>query len=280
MQVMPPDPPNVEVLWAQSIVGLCCRSEMDFACCERLDNNSARLVLLRPEGGRVQPRFRSALVCEKALSLSSSGRQLKESSLRAIPKRSDRIGVIVVLEGFGKMPQRGPRNGLVLSAELRRFRWRRWLANGKEMRADTGECMKESFPDSVGCGRAHHGFERLKGLLSVPGLGGDPKKTKEFLGIEKAAVHFVSDPNTKRSAASLMLPPIGAKSTNRSNSFLLDVLRVVSAKEAVTVKRSGAFAMRAGRALQPSETLITLLFRLANPVQDIVPQGNHDAQSS
>lgn len=128
-----------------------------------------------------------------------------------------------------------------------------------------GLSLKKPFPNSVGRRGAHGAAELLKSLRFIAGCCSLLQKFPELFCIEKESFYFVPDPHTERSAAAFVATAITTEDTESSDSFLPEILLVVSSEESVAIQCPGLLAVRTRRALEQTKPLISLLLRSENP---------------
>ena len=91
------------------------------------------------------------------------------------------------------------------------------------------------------------------------------KKFPKANCIEKESFYFIGDPHTECSATAFVAAAITTEDADSSDSFLSEILLVVSFEESVSIQRPGVLAVRTRRALEKSKPLVPLLLRSENP---------------
>ena len=91
------------------------------------------------------------------------------------------------------------------------------------------------------------------------------KKFPEALCIENESLYFIGDPHTECSATAFVASAIATEDAKSSDSFLSEILLVVSSEESVSIQCPSEFAVGARRALEQSKPPVPLLLRSENP---------------
>lgn len=141
--------------------------------------------------------------------------------------------------------------------------WRR--ADISQGGSDGGLRVKESFPNPIGCRVTHRARAVSESLGSISVGGRLVEKLKQTLSIEKESLDFVGAPNTEGSSTTGGVSPVGAEDTQSPDGLLFEMLFVVASEESMPIERAGLFAVRAWRAFQRCDPLVTLLFGSENP---------------